>query len=118
LLDFNGELYVRKRGAGDIWENLYEFILIEASEPLVIEDFRLIKEILGETRFEVEHISASYKQLLTHQTIKGQFIKAKINKPLAIKGYNMVGEKALRNLPFPKFISNYLKDKNVSLNMF
>jgi hypothetical protein len=50
---------------------LYEFILIEASDPLVIEDFRLIKEILGETRFEVEHISASYKQLLTHQTIKG-----------------------------------------------
>ena len=118
LLDFNGELYVRKRGAGDIWENLYEFILIEASEPLIIGDLQLVKEILGEARFEVQHISASYKQLLTHQTIKGQFIKVKISKPLAIKGYNMVGEKALQKLPFPKFISNYLKDKNVSLNMF
>jgi len=33
-----------------------------------------------------------------------------------INGYNC--KKALAKLPFPKFITTYLKDKNVSLNLF
>jgi A/G-specific adenine glycosylase len=118
VLDFKGELYVRKRGAGDIWENLYEFILVEAKEAMQLENLQLVKEILGESRFEIIHISAFYKQLLTHQTIRGQFIRAKINEKVLVKGYSRVGEIALQKLPFPKFISNYLKDKNVSLNLF
>ncbi len=118
VIDFNGELYVRKRGARDIWENLYEFILIETKEALLLENFQPVKEILGKNKFEVEHISAFYKQLLTHQTIQGQFIRVKIKERLILKGYETVGEKAMRKLPFPRFISNYLKDKNVSLNLF
>ena len=118
VIDFKGELYVRKRGARDIWENLYEFILIETKEALLLENFQPVKEILGKNKFEVEHISAFYKQLLTHQTIQGQFIRVKIKERLILKGYETVGEKAMRKLPFPRFISNYLKDKNVSLNLF
>jgi A/G-specific adenine glycosylase len=118
VIDFNGGVYVRKRGAKDIWENLYEFILIEAKEALVLENLEPVKEILGGNKFEVEHISAFYKQLLTHQTIRGQFIRVKIREPLVLKGYKIVGKKALQKLPFPKFISYYLKDKNVSLNLF
>lgn len=118
VVDLNGKLFVRKRGAKDIWENLYEFILVEATEALVFENFQLLETVLGTRDFEVENISSFYKQLLTHQTIQGQFIKVKIKGSLAIKGYEMVSEKALQKLPFPKFISNYLKDKNVSLNLF
>jgi A/G-specific adenine glycosylase len=118
VIDYKGKVYVRKRLAGDIWENLFEFILVESKEALSIENFQLIKEILGENKFEVEHISTVYKQLLTHQTIKGQFIRVKIWEQTKLKGFKLVGEKALQKLPFPKFISNYLKDKNVSLNLF
>lgn len=118
VIDFNGEVYVRKRGAGDIWENLYEFILVESKDALPIGDFQLLEEILGKNKFELEHISTFYKQLLTHQTIQGQFIRVKIKERIELKGYSLAGEKALQKLPFPKFISNYLKDKNVSLNLF
>lgn len=118
VVDFKGQVYVRKRPAGDIWENLYEFILIETSKATGLEDLQTVKEILGENKFELEHISALNKQVLTHQTIYGQFIRVKINYALSINTYKRVDEKALHKLPFPKFIRNYLKDKNVSLNLF
>jgi A/G-specific adenine glycosylase len=75
------------------------------------------KEILGKNKFEVQDISAFYKQQLTHQTIRGRFIRVTIKDPFILKGYKKVGKTALQKLPFPKFISNYLKDKNVSLNL-
>ncbi|MEO5888735.1 MAG: A/G-specific adenine glycosylase [Ferruginibacter sp.] len=118
VVDFEGAVYVRKRNAGDIWENLYEFVLLESTAALELETMLPIKNILGENEFEVEHISAFYKQLLTHQTIQGQFIRIKIQAPLLLKGYKPVRKIALQKLPFPKFISNYLEDKNVSLNLF
>lgn len=117
VIDFQGKYYVRKRAAGDIWENLYEFVLIEANEALELDNFQPLKELLGKIKFEVENISAIYKQQLTHQTIRGQFIHIKIKKPLILKGYETVDKRALKKLPFPKFISNYFKDKNVPLNL-
>jgi len=115
---FEGAVYVRKRNAKDIWENLYEFVLIESNEPLALDSFQPVKTLFGKIKFEVQHISGVYKQLLTHQTIQGQFIKLIIKEPLQLKDYKLVEEKALQKLPFPKFITNYLKDKNVSLNLF
>ncbi len=118
VLDFDGKLYVRKRGAGDIWENLYEFILIETKEALLPENIQPLKKILGKTKYRVEHVSALYKQHLTHQTIQGKFFHLKIKEQIELKGYKTVEKRAIQKLPFSKFISNYLKDKNVSLDLF
>jgi A/G-specific adenine glycosylase len=117
-IDFEGETYVRKRGASDIWENLYEFVLIESVGPIVFTDLTPFKELLGKNKFTVAHISPVYKQLLTHQTILGQFVRISVKEPLVLKGYKKINQKALDKLPFPKFISNYLTDKNVPLNLF
>jgi A/G-specific adenine glycosylase len=118
LFDYRGKAYVRKRGAGDIWENLFEFVLIERPESLVTGAFQPLFEMLGQHEFELQDISPSYKQELTHQTIRGQVLRVKIKTPLALNGYELMGKTALQKLPFPKFIANYLKDKNVSLNLF
>ena len=121
VIEYNGRQYVRKRGAKDIWENLYEFVLIENDKALPLEklrEFSLVKEILGSNNFKILQISPVYKQLLTHQTIQGQFIKIKITKQLTGKGYEAFTPAEINKLPFPKFIAAYLKDKNVSLNLF
>lgn len=117
-VEFEETTYVRKRAANDIWENLYEFVLIESAGPIDCNDLTQFKGVLGNQKFTVVHVSPLYKQLLTHQTILGQFIRISVNAPLAIKGYQKVGNKALGKLPFPKFISNYLTDKNVPLKQF
>ncbi len=116
-VDFEGETYVRKRGSSDIWENLYEFVLIESAGPIVITDLTPFKKLLGKTKCTVTHISPQYKQLLTHQIIHGQFVRIAVKEPLVLKGYKKINRKALGKLPFPKFISNYLTDKNVPLNL-
>jgi len=120
IIEHNNSILVRKRGAKDIWENLYEFVLIENDKILPLENIKALKEIkkiFGKTPFEIIQISKPYKQLLTHQTIHGQFIKIKIANPLSIIGYESVTHKKMSTLPFPKFITGYLKDKNVSLNL-
>ena len=121
VVEYNGKQYVRKRGAKDIWENLYEFILIENECALPLEklkELQKVKELFGENSFEILHISPQYKQLLTHQIILGQFIKIRTVKPLPGKDYDAFKPMEINKLPFPKFIAAYLKDKNVSLNLF
>ena len=120
IIEQNGAVFVRKRGAKDIWENLYEFVLIENNEVLPLENLKVLKEvknIFGKTPFEVVKISKPYRQLLTHQTIHGQFISIKVGATLSLSGYEAIKKKELEKLPFPKFITGYLTDKNVSLNL-
>jgi A/G-specific adenine glycosylase len=120
IIEHNKSVLVRKRGAKDIWENLYEFVLIENDKILPLENLKklpAIKNIFGKTPFEVMQISKPYRQLLTHQTIHGQFIRIKTSASLSIADYEAVSQKKLDKLPFPKFITGYLRDKNVSLNL-
>ena len=121
VAEYKGFVFVRKRGAKDIWENLYEFILSEQNEPADADN--ILSQLLPVSNkskqvYTIEHISALYKQQLTHQTIYGQFIKIQLTGSVRFAGYEKVTPGSLELLPFPKFISNYLKDKSVSLNLF
>ena len=75
------QVFIRKRGAGDIWENLYEFVLHEQpaewQNPTALIDEMLLA--LGiENCILDSKISHPYRQLLTHQVIHGQFIHRQI----------------------------------------
>ncbi len=120
VAEFGNKILVRKRSAGDIWENLYEFILEEQSKAVEIDGFKklaMLKNLPAKNAFAIEWISKIYQQKLTHQTIYGQFIKVKLRQLPVGEGYQLVSKKKLATLPFPKFITTYLKDKNVSLNL-
>jgi A/G-specific adenine glycosylase len=120
VAEFEDKILVRKRGAGDIWENLYEFILEEKPKLLEIDEVKklsVLKNLPGKNAFTLEWVSKMYHQKLTHQTIYGQFVKIKLRQQPMLEGYQLVSKKKLSTLPFPKFITTYLKDKNVSLNL-
>jgi len=121
IAEYKGYQYVRMRGPNDIWENLYEFILIEEEGPLEIDKLflsRKIKTLLGNVKTDVISVSEMYKQQLTHQAIYGQFIRLKLHKPADLPGYKMLSKNETGHLPFPKFINQYLQDKIVSLSLF
>jgi len=120
IIESGDKVYVRKRGLKDIWENLYEFVLLEMPAVTDVEALKKtgdFKTMLGKNQFTVETISKLYSQKLTHQTIHGQFITLKLIKAATLAGYELVSPKELATLPFPKFITSYLQDKNVSLNL-
>ena len=121
LIEHKDKCYVRKRGSKDIWENLYEFPLAEQNMEVAVDDLltsAFVKAMLPKEATGAVSVSGIYKQQLTHQTIYGRFIKLSVTKPLLAAGFEVVSKKQLERLPFPKFISNFLKDKTVSLNLF
>ncbi len=118
LVHYKNTFYVRKREGKDIWENLYEFILIESKEWIDNADITVNEEkqqSLNQEEFRIEYLSPKKSQKLTHQLITGRFIHIKIEKPLVNADYFGVNKKQLKLLPFPKFIASHLAEKNVSL---
>ncbi|UAY51770.1 A/G-specific adenine glycosylase [Ferruginibacter albus] len=111
IVEHNNSFLVRKRPAKDIWENLYEFVLFESDSELPENKIKKQLELIAGIKTQSKiTISKKYKQQLSHQTIHGQFIKAITNSPLKIDGYDIVSQKKILLLPFPKFITSYLKD--------
>ncbi len=118
IAEYNEKIYVKKRIAKDIWQNLWEFILVEKNEKILIdsfinsEDFKLLfpeaKNNIVTTNF--------YKQQLTHQTIEGTFIYVKCRKPLKDNSYTSVCKTAISSLAFPRFITNFF-EKNTDFKL-
>jgi A/G-specific adenine glycosylase len=117
LVHYKSTFYVHKRTDKDIWENLYEFILLETDEMLNEKAVKeKIRQILNRGNYTINFISAEKSQRLTHQIITGRFIHIEVNEPVFYKDYFPADKSQLELLPFPKLVTSYLKDKNVSLN--
>lgn len=113
IIEYNNKLYVRKRTGKDIWQNLNEFVLIETKKPvsvIALQKLQPFKNIFNTITYNIISVSEIYKQQLTHQTITGQFIRIEIKKNITIKGYDLLSQKEISLLPFPKLITAYLKD--------
>jgi A/G-specific adenine glycosylase len=114
LVEHGNKIYINQRTEKDIWQNLYEFILIE-TESLVGEKEFLncssITSLFYENNFKVSKISKTFSQKLTHQTITGRFFHINIKNPvITLKKYKAVSRSELKKLAFPKFIASYLQD--------
>lgn len=116
VADYGSKIYVKKRTEKDIWQSLWEFVLVEESNKIESDDFiesPLFKNIVG-VNAEIKNVSPIYKQQLTHQTIEGCFIVVRLTEALASNQYQAVSKKELKSLAFPRFITNYF-EKNSSL---
>jgi A/G-specific adenine glycosylase len=121
VVEYDQKFYIKERTEKDIWQSLNEFILVEMNS-LVKENIffreKSVLAILKNSPFEIKSISKIYSQKLTHQLLKGRFFHIKLQNPLKnIEPYRLVSKNQLITLPFPKFITSYLKDKNVSLDL-
>ncbi len=121
IVKYKQHFYVTKRSGKDIWQNLYEFILIESQSVFekkdLITDPKFLSLFEGRA-FKIKSESEVMSQKLTHQLIRGKFFYIEIKKPLLPQEkYMQVNENKMSELPFPKFILSYLTDKNVSLSL-
>jgi A/G-specific adenine glycosylase len=105
------KIWIRKRLDKDIWQNLYEFILWETGKIIPqaqITQSAFFKKHFGNQGFLIQHISPSFNQILTHQSITGLFVH--ISKQLPkLDGYQSVHRQTLKEYPFPKLIADYIK---------
>ena len=113
VFEWEGKILLNHRIEKDIWENLFEFYLLEGEESIKWDNQKItiwLADQLGIVKAELEDISPIMVQQLTHQQIKGQFIKIRLSqKPSILKGYQWETKKSLPKFPFPKYITGYLE---------
>jgi A/G-specific adenine glycosylase len=116
IAEYRNTFYIRKRIEKDIWQNLYEFILIEtrslANDEEILAGEKFLS-ICDQVPFEISGISNKFSQKLTHQIIHGRFFHIELSKPLKINEmyFTATGDE-IKLLPFPKLITIYFADKN------
>ncbi len=117
MIDINGKIFVRKRETKDIWQNLYEFVLHEADKPVEWSQSNTGSAIpeLSDKSFYIQNISPVIKQQLTHQTIVGQLIKISAGELKTIPGYELISQKKMGVLAFPKLINQLMAQDAVLL---
>lgn len=113
LLQKGNRIAICKREQKDIWQDLYEFPLIEtrapASPALVLKK---AAQVYGFEKKDMDRVSASgiISQQLSHQLISGRFIELRINKNIETPGnWLWVRKNELALYSFPRFIHQYLQ---------
>ncbi|HFA48535.1 MAG TPA: A/G-specific adenine glycosylase [Bacteroidetes bacterium] len=124
LIDFENKIYIKKRTQKDIWQNLYDFPLIETDkiidgQPALKENI-FFKKWLAGTGAKIRGVSAPMKQDLTHQRIIARFWKIEIQNPgfPINNNWKAVPHKNLKNFAFPKVIDLYFRKKLLPLKLF
>jgi A/G-specific adenine glycosylase len=116
IVEFNGKVYVRKRGPKEIWENLHEFLLLETDRFMTVEEIKstqFYKDLMVRNKPWEFQVSKMYKQQLTHQTLQGSFIQLKLAHEPNLKDYKAVSYKEMKKLAFPRFITAYLAENDL-----
>jgi len=111
IVQYKNKVYIRKRTNKDIWANLFEFILNESpneSEQSIALKTETIRAVLGIDQFVIHSVSPYFKQALTHQTIRGQFVTIVVKTQLNKKDFLLVGKDELNHFAFPKLINAFL----------
>ncbi len=114
---------LHKRTNKDIWQNLYEFPMIEADEMKTWEEIRHLPLPLELIADATPTVSQVYKQTLTHQKICAIFYEFEINRtfdPDLLNRYQftLVPFSNLENFAFPKIIDLFFNKKIVPLELF
>lgn len=108
----DGNTVIEKRINKDIWQNLYQFPLIESEKPLDKKNLSIkLKEIQYLNSKDIEfylYQNKSFSHKLTHQNIHSSFWIFDVKK---IKN-NQTNIRNLDMYPFPKPISNFLLNYN------
>jgi A/G-specific adenine glycosylase len=105
--------FIQRREAGDIWNSLYEFPLIETKMPVELDaliEESAWKELFGKEKLQILYISQAIKHLLSHQTLYTKFIIVEISKPSYFlkSNYLRVLIPDVQEYSIPKVIDNFL----------
>jgi A/G-specific adenine glycosylase len=108
-------LLMKKREQKDIWQGLFDFVLIEKNRPVKPENLIRETELLTWIRKPAAvKVSRKYKHILSHQTIHCRFLHVKADPSFhspdpQLSFYSPV---EVANLPKPVLITKFLEERN------
>lgn len=111
ILQHGDAVAIRQRTEKDIWQQLYEVVLIEGDKKWdkahVLQQLQKSYNILPQ-QYEVISAAANTTQKLTHQTIHFSFIHLALQQPVRVNGFSFISKQALPQYPFPKTLQAFL----------
>ena len=122
VMEYKNKIAVRHRIEKDIWQDLFEFPLIEFENES--DKNAVIKKAIGmewitEKKYEILSVSPLLKQKLSHQLISGQFIKLMLSqKPKTKNDWIWIEKKSINEYAFPQFINQYLRKNSGTQSLF
>lgn len=116
--------FLKKRNAEDIWQGLYDFLLIEKEQKTDIETLHidlenLLQNKINTSEFTIEK-NFNTKHLLSHQRISAEFFKIRIKKSdsaqlleseMKFKGFQKIDMTDVSNYPVSSLVLKYLNSK-------
>lgn len=109
IFNYKDFVYIRKRSAKDIWQNLYEFYLIETEMPEpeeLILNHPSLRKLAPE--FNVLRITSLKKHILSHQHLFGTFYELTLKQALKDKAFLRVKRTDLMHYGLPQLLIKYL----------
>jgi len=120
ILNEGKNVWLKKRGAGDIWQNLYDFPLIEKEKTLVLSELEETDEwqtFFNNKNIFIKKISRPFVQILTHRKIVAVFVEMNVEADFEGTKYSFVQVRRdeLDKYAFPRILNDYLKDDVLEL---
>ena len=115
VLQWKDEIGIRQRTEKDIWQSLWDVLLIEGDGKW--DKAHLLSQLqksygIEPHQYEVISAAANTSQKLTHQHIHFSFLHLNLLQPLELDGFIWVSPQKRDLYPFPKTLQAFL-DKNV-----
>jgi len=124
LIKDGDKILMRQRLEKDIWQGLYEFVLIETDKPVI---FDLLAHpallVLQKNKGLIEIDDKIIRHVLSHQVLNVNFAVVNLKKDLessyllSTDGYNWYELQEVEALPKPVLISKYLDTYLNSINL-
>lgn len=113
FLSCKSQFLIEKRGRKDIWENLFQYPLIECNKPISTDELLQTlewKELFGKKELLIHSVSDNVIHKLSHQNLHTTFIHIEmdIEKLKKNTNYKIINYSEITNYPFPKLIGDHL----------
>ncbi len=113
VLEYRNTFAIRQRSGKDIWQQLFEFPLLERTGETGVE--KILKEAqqkkwIIKNKYQLLSFSSTFKQKLSHQLINGRFTRIRLTRK-PDQSWIWVNKEELNGHAFPQFINQYLRTK-------
>jgi A/G-specific adenine glycosylase len=107
VFNIHGETYIQQRKGRDIWEELYQFPMVETENDTPPAEF---KRVYGTSLLE---ISSPVKHLLSHQRISARFYHVHSSDILPSEDWILIPSSSIQDYPIPRLIDKYLETHSI-----
>ncbi len=119
IFQYRDQVLIQKREAGDIWQDLFQFYLVEY-ESIVKPTSVYFEEVfnaqlaISKANVKVEKKSIVYHQQLTHQLLEVRFFSIHLKSiPSVFAKALWVKRSEIKKYPFPKIINQFLEQEGI-----